>query len=159
MLPDGAPDRDRRPSAMPDVRPDIFRDISIVIEGRPPTLNARRHWRQIAHDNAVWKATAANVAADAVRRWERQHALRWRPPERVYLAVSFIVPQDRDRDWDNLISTIKPLVDGIVAVGVIGDDSNRVIVGIEFSIRHEPKRAATVFSFSEIVDDLDPVFP
>lgn len=153
MLPIDAPDRDRRPAGMPDdVAPDPYRELQVAIEGRPPSLNARRHWRQIAHDNGVWKATAANVGTEAVRRWERRHGLKWRKLERCDLTVKFIVPTRARHDFDNLISTIKPLLDGLVAIGVIADDSTDCIDAVAFTVEHEPKRTATIFDFAEIND-------
>jgi Holliday junction resolvase RusA-like endonuclease len=132
---------------------DVFRQIDVVIEGRPPTLNARRHWRSIARDNATWKVAAANAAADAAGEWEAHHAgIHWRKLSKVALSVTFIVPTKARRDFDNLISTLKPLLDGIVAVGLIDDDSTDVIAHLDFGVRYEKGRAATLLQIAEIED-------
>lgn len=103
----------------------MTRSITIRIDGRPPTPNARRHWRGIATDNARWKEIARQATADAL-------PPGWTPLTRCRMTVEFIVPDRRDRDDDNLIAAQKPVVDGIVRGGAIANDSRRVIVEREY---------------------------
>lgn len=159
VLPDDATYLSKRPSrdrAVPDVEPDPFRAIEVTIEGRPPTPNYRPgNWQVDRRLRDQWKHVAKMAALDAVNRWPRRHGgVPWRSLNRCMLDVRFIVPTKAARDWDNLIATIKPLLDGIVAAGVIDDDSDRCIEAVHFVIEHEPKRQATTFSFHEILDDL-----
>lgn len=133
---------------------DIARELRITIEGRPPSLNARPgNWQAAMRERAEWKATAHTTTIDALNRWSRRHGLPWRKFEKCDLTVLFIVPTAAARDWDNLVSTLKPLLDGVVAAGAIVDDSNRCIDEVGLAIRHEAKRTATVLIFDEIRDD------
>lgn len=118
--------------AGPRAEPSLHQFLVFRIEGRPPTPNARRHWRQIQHDNADWKAAALVVAVGARLKWEADHGLNWRPLGRAVVSVAFGLPDHRTRDLDNLIATVKPLLDGIVAAGVLVDDSITVIQKMEF---------------------------
>lgn len=118
--------------------------------GRPETPNARRHWRDIAHEAALWKAVAEQAASDARREWEAKHGLAWRPVTRAVVSVAFGLPDRRTRDLDNLIASCKPLLDGIVAAGALVDDSITVIQKIEFGAVVNGT-AETIFTVDEIL--------
>ncbi len=110
----------------------LYQFLAVKIDGRPPTPNARRHWRQVAADNAEWKQIAETLTNVAIRKWERDHGLEWRALDSVTVSVAFGLPDRRVRDLDNLIASCKPLMDGIVAAGAIVDDSIDVITRMEF---------------------------
>lgn len=131
---------------------DIARSLTVVVDGRPPSMNSRRHFRTVARDNANWKEVAKGAAAIARGDWTHRHSLVWRSFARCTLSITFVVPQKRARDWDNVVSTMKPLLDGIVQAGIIDDDSDAVIEWIGLSIRYEKGRAATLFEFVELVE-------
>jgi hypothetical protein len=132
---------------------ELHRQLRIEIPGRPPTPNVRRHWRTIARDNAEWKGTASVVAAAAKREWERRHGMRWHPLEDAVVGVVFIVGTKAVRDWDNLIATLKPLLDGAVEAGILLDDSNRVIRSLgPFTIEYEHRETGVVLLISEPVE-------
>lgn len=134
-----------------DPKPPILHQFLVIrIEGRPPTPNVRRHWRQVAKDNATWKATAEFEAVTARAAWETKHALAWRPVTRAVVSVAFGLPDRRTRDLDNLIASCKPLLDGIVAAGVLVDDSITVIQKIEFGAVVNGT-AETVYAIDEIL--------
>ena len=80
---------------------------------KPPlSLNDRMHWRKKA---GITKTIRAGVADDARR---TVPVLGWIAVELHY------VPRDRRRrDRDNLVSTLKPCLDGLVDAGVIPDDT------------------------------------
>lgn len=128
----------------------LFEDVDIFIPGRPPTLNARRHWRTVARDNEEWKAIVEGKATAVREAWEARHGLRWRPLRVARLSVTFIVPDHRRRDWDNLISTMKPELDGIVAAGILVDDSTDVIGFIRFEVEYEKGITGTRFRIEEL---------
>lgn len=135
------------------VKPILQQSLTVRIPGRPPTANARRHWRSVARDNELWKAAASTIAGVERAKWEQQHGLRWRPIRRCDVLVRFVVKDRRARDWDNLIGSIKPELDGVVDAGVILDDSNRVIRRVSFEIVYEKGDTATEFEIAEIDDD------
>ena len=122
----------------------MTRTLTVTIPGRPPTPNARRHWRGISRDNAHWKESARQIAAVAMPDG-------WQPMARCRMSVEFIVPDHRDRDDDNLIAAQKPCLDGIVKAGVIKDDSARVIKEREYlPQRYARGVQATVYVFTEL---------
>lgn len=84
---------------------------------RPPlTANQRMHWRKKA---AITKdvRTAARLAAHRI-------------PDlgRCEVTLTWFVKDRRRRDADNLISTLKPLCDGLVDAGVVQDDTPLLMV-------------------------------
>lgn len=129
--------------------PRLHQSLGIFIPGRAPTPNVRRHWRSIARDNETWKASAQTIAAEAVRDWEGRRGLKWRPVFHASVAVTFSLPDKRNRDIDNLIASCKPLLDGIVAAGVIADDSVDVIGSMTFDWVRDGS-TGTTFEISEI---------
>ena len=94
--------------------------LRIQIPGRPPTPNARFGNRYAqASETKRWRRTAWGIALDVVNR------TGWRAPSRARLLITFIVPDNRPRDTDNLVSSVKPLIDGLVdAKALIGDKSS-----------------------------------
>lgn len=116
------------------------RFISIVIPGRPPTPNVRRHWREVYRDNKAWAETARLEAVRAIQR-----TAGWKPASRARVSVAFGVKDRRVRDLDNLIASIKPLLDGLVQAGILVDDSLDVITVMEFgAIRTEEDQTAFI---------------
>ena len=125
-------DRVQRKVVADEPEPRLHQFLVVRIPGRPPTPNARRHWRQVQHDNAEWKSAAYTVAANERRKWESEHGLNWRPLGHAVVSVAFGLPDRRTRDLDNLIASTKPLLDGIVGAGILLDDSIDVIQKMEF---------------------------
>ena len=117
--------------------------LTITIPGRPPTPNSRRHWRAVHADNTKWKTVAWMSANKAVP------GRRMPNIQRAAVAIEFVVPDRRHRDLDNLIASTKPLTDGIVAAGVLADDSSDVLVSVTYSVRYEKGVTATVYTITE----------
>jgi hypothetical protein len=132
--------------------PRLYQDVEIRVDGRPPSLNSRRHWRQVAKDNADWKLATEEAATKVREAWESTHGLRWRTMKLVLLDVTFLVSTHGRRDWDNLTSTLKPELDGIVAAGIIADDSTDVIQRVAFEVQYEKGVTATLFRVRELDD-------
>ena len=120
----------------------MARSLTIRIEGRPPTPNARRHWRVTALDNETWKG-AARICALAVKPDD------WEPLTKARAEVTFVVGDSRTRDMDNLISSTKPLTDGLVAAGIIADDSLEVLVSVSYTWEYRKGETATVYDIRE----------
>lgn len=136
-----------------NVRPVLHQQLTIRIPGRPPTANARRHWRSVARDNETWKETATLVANGERSEWESRHGLKWRPLRRCDVRITFGVHTRAVRDWDNLIGSTKPLTDGLVAASVMLDDSIRVIRSVSFGVTFSKGDPYTEFEITEIDDD------
>lgn len=89
-------------------------------EGKlPPSPNARIHWRTRAQANAAWKARAAQAAWDAGIP---------RPLPRITISATIERRNLGVADEDNDRARLKPLVDGIVAAGVIPTDRRGYVV-------------------------------
>lgn len=134
------------------VQPILTQELIVRIPGRPPTANARRHWRSVARDNETWRGYATEAAATEVRAWESTHGLRWRPLRHADVLVTFGVHTRAVRDWDNLIGSIKPELDGLVAAGVLLDDSIRVIRTVSFRVTFSPGDPYTEFEVMEVIE-------
>jgi crossover junction endodeoxyribonuclease RusA len=115
--------------------------ITVRIPGRPPTPNARRGWYVTQRDNRAWKTAAYNVAA---------HEVIYPPITACTIAIEFVVPDRRHRDLDNLIASTKPLTDGIVASGLLADDSTEVIRSVSYSVRYEKGCTETVYTITPV---------
>lgn len=98
--------------------------MKIEIEGHPPGVNAldRMVWQERARVREQWKMAAWALSRAA---WDG------RVLDPVILRVTWEFAKRRRRDLDNLISGLKPVIDGIKEAGVIIDDDLDHIVGIE----------------------------
>ena len=75
-------------------------------------------------------SSTAQVREDAAMLW-RQDMQRKDDPQRlemplecaVHASVTFVLPDKRRRDLDNLVALVKPLLDGAVDAGIMVDDS------------------------------------
>lgn len=119
-----------------------MRSVTIRIDGRPPTPNARRHWRVTALDNETWKGAARISALAAL-------PAVWEPLRRCTVDVTFVFATKARHDWDNAIAAQKPVLDGIVSAGVIADDSTDVIARLQFWCEHRKGESATVYRIEE----------
>jgi Holliday junction resolvase RusA-like endonuclease len=126
--------------------------LVVTIPGRPPmpNTNAKRGWQSAMKHNAHWKGVAAAAADDAV---DRQHAGVWAPLKRASLHIRFIVPTKARRDLDNLIASIKPLTDGLVAARILEDDSTDVVSEMLFAWDYQKGITATVYIIRDTSDE------
>ncbi len=86
------------------------------------SLNDRRHWANKARIARDWRETTAAVA--------HTHAVVAkvkRPLGPSNIHVEFTVAQNRRRDADNAMATVKPICDGLVDARWFGDDDARTL--------------------------------
>lgn len=87
-----------------------------VLDAIPPGPNDRLHWagrsRQSAplRDSVAWQAKAARLSGAPLL-------------DRAQVTITLYRVAGRERDHDNAVATVKPLVDGLVAGGLLVDDS------------------------------------
>lgn len=119
--------------------------VVITIPGRPPNPNdynrgggGKQHWHAQRKEAERWRAAACLLAKEA--RPSGFVALG-----RAHMRVTFVVPRHGRRDLDNLISSTKPLTDGIVDAGILVDDSTEVIVSLSYDWRYEKGVDATIY--------------
>lgn len=105
-------------------------ELRLELPFPPPQLspNARVHWREKARVVAAYREGCGWAAkVDGFTQHWRRDELPLKSPVRA--AVTFVVPDRRKRDLDNLLAMLKPAWDGLVDAGVLaGDDSERFSV-------------------------------
>jgi crossover junction endodeoxyribonuclease RusA len=100
----------------------VTAEWSIDLPGMPPiSANRRGHWARHADDIREWRPAAAMCARAA----QVPHL------ERVVVTLHCTPPDQRRRDRDNVRATLKPIIDGLVDVGVITDDTPDRVVSDE----------------------------
>ncbi len=105
-----------------------------IFHGLPPLQSHRRraHWAQVHREDRVWK-----------------QAVHWRFATRApsaplsHAGVTCIRVSMQEPDYDNLVHSFKPLLDGLVAARVLEDDKPRNFVGghPDYHWRKAPRRA------------------
>lgn len=92
------------------------------IPGIPPSQNElhRMHFHTESKARKEWKDTVYLLAVDAKNRsgWVA-------PSETVRVKALFLFPDQARRDPDNYTASLKPVLDGLVAAGVLDDDDFR----------------------------------
>lgn len=111
--------------------------LTVRIPGRPPGGNAlhrmghwavrksREEWRDITYLSAAQALAEARIAGTP-----------WTVPKVAQVAAEWHFRTRRRRDYDNLVSGLKPLLDGLVQAGVILDDSTEYLATLgPFSVQ------------------------
>jgi len=93
------------------------------------SLNSRVHWSQRYRAGREYGQAVFFMAID-----KRNRALAGKEPLPVFgqarLELTFVFPEGRIRDADNLIARFKPGLDALVRAEVLtGDDLGRLIIG------------------------------
>lgn len=96
--------------------------ITFELEGLPPGPNVRvnYHWRKRATMDKHWKQMAWTAAYIEVFNLGIRAQL---PIRHAHVSIVHYLPDKRRRDADNLRAACKNVIDGIVAYGLIKDDS------------------------------------
>ncbi len=107
--------------------------MKIVIPGRLPGLNeiiaaAKSHYAKYSTEKKAYTEEVAWLAKQA----------RLPKLEKVYLFITWFEP-DRRRDPDNIMTGQKFILDGLVAAGVLPNDSQKYIAGIVHRFRVDRK--------------------
>lgn len=108
-------------------------NLRFVVPGHPPTANERLHHFELAKRRRAFRDDATLVARDAKNRSNGDF-----PLGPVRLSFNFVFPTFRVRDLDNLVGSVKPIIDGIVDAGIIYDDSLDHVREIRASARVDP---------------------
>jgi len=116
--------------------------MRIEVAQLPPASsspNARVHWSQRYSDAKAYKSAVFYECVDA-RNKEMIRVGQWVPFSRPRLDLTFVFPQKRVRDEDNMRTMFKPGQDALVAAGLIVDDNaDRLIMG-SINIKVDPDR-------------------
>lgn len=90
--------------------------LDLPIEN-PMNLNHRQHYMVAAKQ----RAEIVNITIWMCR------AYKIPPMRKIKVTMHYIPKVNRRRDDDNLVATMKPLVDGLVKAGVIPDDTREYV--------------------------------
>lgn len=104
-------------------KPEMIR-LTLPLPPKALSPNARGHWSKKAKATKAYRTRAEMEA----RKIPARYRVGW---ERAVASAVFYVPDARRRDIDNLAASLKAAWDGIVAAGVLADDSG---------LQHEPLR-------------------
>ena len=122
--------------------------MRIIIQGLPPreaSPNARVHYMKLANVKRNMKDV---MIASVLEMPSMDRPVE--PMEKAHLTITFKASDKRRRDIDNLLSASKAYIDGLVAAGIIVDDSSE---NLSYSLYYEKDKehAATIFDIKEIV--------
>jgi crossover junction endodeoxyribonuclease RusA len=100
--------------------------------------NARVHWAKKAKAVQAYKEVVHYLAVDAM------NEQRWRRLEKAIIYLTFCYTLRRKRDYDNCLSSVKPLLDGLVSAGLLHDDdtAHLRIGGIEIAEKQKAEGVA-----------------
>jgi len=115
--------------------------MRIEITQLPPaeySLNARVYWRERYQAARVYRDAVYYSCVDARNRAIANGKLAF---IRAKLSLTFVFPEHRRRDPDNLLSRFKPGLDSIVASGLLVDDDAEHLEISSVDIVVDPKRA------------------
>ena len=107
--------------------------------------NKRHHYMKLA--NA--KRHAKDEAMALVYEQGRPET----PYESCHIIITFVAGDKRRRDVDNLYSSMKSFIDGLVAAGLIADDS---AMHVSYTLRYERgDKSNTIIEVEELVPEHD----
>lgn len=108
-------------------------ELEVDVPGIPPGPNRTRrmHWAAIARERKDFRAWSKLAALAALADSGRSDDF---PIREAILEATFFVKTRRRRDPDNLIGSLKPLIDGLVDAGVLVDDDRLTIAPPEVRV-------------------------
>ncbi len=124
--------------------------MRIEVTQLPPvssSANWRGHWGEKYKDSRVYHKAVFYCCVDARNRGYRESF----PFVKARLNLTFVFPEQRQRDIDNLLARFKPGLDAIVDAGlVLDDDAEHLQVG-KVDILVDPGRAPlTIIELDEL---------
>lgn len=104
--------------------------------------NARVVWQQ--------RYIAAQEAKDEAQAIVRAETVRGKPWELVAVTITWRSEDKRRRDWDNLLAATKPYLDGMVAAGVMADDSTQAVLSLSLEYERLAHRDETEITVTKV---------
>jgi crossover junction endodeoxyribonuclease RusA len=101
--------------------------IEIVL-GWPPTdlsPNARKHWAQVAKAKKQYRKDCYSVSKEQLKKYRGVYE---NIPERLVLEMTFIPPDRRSYDRDNLVARMKAGIDGLADALRINDKRFNTVI-------------------------------
>ena len=99
-----------------------------VVLGWPPTdlsPNARKHWAQVARAKKQYRKDCYSVSKEQLKKYKKETE---NIPERLVLEMTFIPPDRRSYDRDNLVARMKSGIDGLADALKINDKRFNTVI-------------------------------
>lgn len=129
--------------------------MRIEVSQLPPSEyspNWRGHWTERYRAGRVYQAAVFYSGVDTRNRALMEGVLF--PFTKAKIKLTFVFPEWRLRDSDNLIARFKPGLDGIVSAGLVVDDDAEHLKILDPDIVVDPKRAPlTIIELEEVKDE------
>ena len=99
-----------------------------VVLGWPPTdlsPNARKHWAQVARAKKQYRKDCYSVSKEQLKKYK---GATENIPEKLVLEMTFIPPDRRSYDRDNLVARMKAGIDGLADALRINDKQFNTVI-------------------------------
>ena len=99
-----------------------------VVLGWPPTdlsPNARKHWAVVARAKKQYRKDCYSVSKEQLKKYKK---ITENIPERLVLEMTFIPPDRRSYDRDNLVARMKAGIDGLADALRINDKQFNTVI-------------------------------
>tara|TARA_B000000609_G_scaffold146158_1_gene128072 strand:+ start:247 stop:678 length:432 start_codon:yes stop_codon:yes gene_type:complete len=99
-----------------------------VVLGWPPTdlsPNARKHWAVVAKAKKQYRKDCYSVSKEQLKKYKKETE---NIPERLVLEMTFIPPDKRSYDRDNLVARMKSGIDGLADALKINDKRFNTVI-------------------------------
>jgi Holliday junction resolvase RusA-like endonuclease len=106
-------------------------ELEVDVPGIPPNPNRRLHYQALGRERKEFRGWTKLAALAAMA--DSGHADDY-PLKAAIVEATFFVKVRRRRDPDNLIASLKPLLDGLVDAGVLVDDDRLTIAPPEVRV-------------------------
>ena len=98
-----------------------MRSITFTLAGLPKSPNGSHgSWKAAAGIRKSWRRKSAGTAMTLAM------AMKIKKPFEA-VRITCIRRSSREMDFDNLVASFKPIIDGITDAGIIRDDKNSVV--------------------------------
>jgi len=99
--------------------------IEIVLGWPPSDLspNARLHWAKLARAKKQYRGACYSVSKEQLKKFNTDNI-----PERLVLEMTFIPPDRRNYDRDNLVARMKSGIDGLADALKINDKRFNTVI-------------------------------
>lgn len=128
--------------------------IRIEVTQLPPeeySLNWRGHWSERYTAGKVYQAAVYYSCIDRINRLQSISFQKGFVFEKARLKLTFVFPEVRERDSDNLIARFKPGQDALVIAGLIqNDDRDHLIIGEPIVLVDKERAPLTIIELEEI---------
>ena len=101
--------------------------IEIVLGWPPSDLspNARLHWARLAKAKKEYRAICNSISKEQLKKYKKETE---NIPERLVLEMTFIPPDRRNYDRDNLVARMKSGIDGLADALKINDKRFNTVI-------------------------------